>query len=350
MSAATFDDSPPPGKRLKQNENAMISYSDNVRTSSLAEPTLKLSGHKGSIYCLSYSKDGQVLASAGFDMNVFLWNASFGTYENYNVLNGHKNAILDLKFYNSEFLVTCSADKTLGWWNADTGVRVKKCQGHARIVNAVDVVNGDAGAPPLAASASDDGTVILWDMRTKKPAGVLEDNQSTDLPLALTAVAYNFDQSTVYSGGIDNMIHAWDIKMMRKTFSLKGHTDTITCLSLHPESTHLLSNSMDNTVRSWDIRPYTQNKQTRLHKTFVGATHNAEKGLLKCSWNHNGSMVTAGSADRMVHIWDELSAEELYLLPGHSGCVNTVVFSPTETNVIASGSSDKSIYVGELGQ
>ncbi len=56
---------------------------------------------------------------------------------------------------------------------------------------------------------------------------------------------------------------------------------------------------------------------------------------------------TGGSADKVVHIWDELSAEELYYLPGHKGCINSVVFHPSE-NCVASGSSDKAIYVGEL--
>lgn len=48
-----------------------------------------------------------------------------------------------------------------------------------------------------------------------------------------------------------------------------------------------------------------------------------------------------------VHIWDELTREEIYYLPGHNGCVNSVVFHPKEL-IIASGSSDKTIFVGEL--
>jgi Prp8 binding protein len=123
--------------------------------------------------------------------------------------------------------------------------------------------------------------------------------------------------------------------------------DTITCLSLNPKGTHILSNSMDSTLRTWDIRPFVDGGKKRHDKTFVGGTHNAEKGLLNCAWSPDGSMVTGGSADRIVHIWDELSGEELYSLPGHAGCVNAVVFHPKE-NVIASASSDKSIFVGEL--
>ena len=94
-----------------------------------------------------------------------------------------------------------------------------------------------------------------------------------------------------------------------------------------------------STIRGW--------REERHDKTFVGGTHNAEKGLLNCAWSPDGSMVTGASADRIVHIWDELSGEELYSLPGHAGCVNAVVFHPKE-NVIASASSDKSIFVGEL--
>jgi Prp8 binding protein len=48
-------------------------------------------------------------------------------------------------------------------------------------------------------------------------------------------------------------------------------------------------------------------------------------------------------------VWDVPTSEELYALPGHTGCVNSVVFHPNE-NVLASASSDKSIYVGELAQ
>ena len=46
----------------------------NIRTSSLAEPTMKLSGHKGSVYCLAYDPQGEVLCSGSFDSTCLLWN------------------------------------------------------------------------------------------------------------------------------------------------------------------------------------------------------------------------------------------------------------------------------------
>lgn len=57
--------------------------------------------------------------------------------------------------------------------------------------------------------------------------------------------------------------------------------------------------------------------------------------------------VTAGSADRMVNIWDVATRKLLYKLPGHGGSVNDATFHPKEP-IIASASSDKKLYLGEL--
>ena len=109
-----------------------------IRLSSLTANTMKLTGHRGSVYCLAYDPTGENLVSGSFDMKCLLWNAG-GDCENYNILEGHKNAVLDVAWSSdSEFIATASADKTIGWFDAPTGVRVKRFQGHSGIVNAVD--------------------------------------------------------------------------------------------------------------------------------------------------------------------------------------------------------------------
>lgn len=366
MTASDNDD--PPSKRMRNNDgegvssaSALVEYQQqqqqpSMRASSLPSPTMQLSGHTGSVYCLQYCPSGEALASAGFDMKVFLW--SHADYSNYNVLEGHKNAILDLRWTDENHIVTASADKTLLFWDAATGSRIRKFASHKGIVNAIDTAGtlsssssssdnkSSSGAtiinPNIFVSASDDTTAKIWDCRSKRETSTLEHS------FQVTAIALDIENHLVYTGGIDSLITAWDIRKGQKTMGLKGHTDMVTSLSIHPKNTHLLSLSMDGQLRTWDIRPFCSAPQ-RHCKTFLGAKHNAEKGLLRAAWSPDGQMVTSGSADRMVRVWDEYSTEELYLLPGHKGCVNSVIFHPKE-NVIASGSSDKMIFVGELGQ
>ena len=43
-----------------------------LRTSTLPSPTLTLTGHKGSIYSLKYSPNGELLCSTSFDMTCLL--------------------------------------------------------------------------------------------------------------------------------------------------------------------------------------------------------------------------------------------------------------------------------------
>ena len=52
--------------------------------------------------------------------------------------------------------------------------------------------------------------------------------------------------------------------------------------------------------------------------------HGHEKNLLKCSWSADGEKVMSGSSDRSAYIWDNVSSELLYQLPGHCGVVNEV--------------------------
>ncbi len=47
-------------------------------------------------------------------------------------------------------------------------------------------------------------------------------------------------------------------------------------------------------------------------------------------------------------MWDMNTKKLAYKLPGHNGSVNEVVFHPKEP-IIGSCSSDKTIYLGELG-
>ena len=233
--------------------------------------------------------------------------------------------------------------------------------GHDKIVNACTKLyptSGSGSEANLVASASDDGTARVWDRREKKAVMVLGGGSNSRSSSRLPILAVAGTDQQLFTGGIDNRITAWDLNMRKKQYAMAGHTDTITSLALHPsvanqgDATFLLSNAMDSTLKQWDVQPFVHENdgKTRLVKTFDGGhKHNAEKsGLLKCNWNASGTMVTCGSADRLVHIYDEFSTDELYLLPGHKGCVHTVCFHPMVENVIASGSSDKSILVGEL--
>lgn len=299
-------------------------------------PIMLLTGHDGEILSSKFHPSGTAIASAGVDRSIYLW-ATRGDCENYAILKAaHSNTIIELQYSrDGERLFSCSADKTVTVWDSTTGCRLKKLRGHTSFVNSISAGPSDKN---LLASIGDDCHINIWDLRSKKAAYTFKDNYQ------LTAVTFNKQTDLVLVGGIENTINVWDIRKGCVHYSLTGHMDTITGLSVSPDGRHVLSNSMDNTLKCWNIQPFVHN---RLEKTFLGHQHNFEKNLLRCSWSPSGNMVAAGSSDRNVYIWSYHSCDILYKLPGHRGCVNEIAFSPKEP-VVMSCSSDKQIYLGEI--
>jgi len=162
----------------------------------------------------------------------------------------------------------------------------------------------------------------LWDPRQKAAVDFIE----TSFPV--TAVAMSEAGNELYSGGIDNDIHVWDMRKKAVAFSLNGHTDTITSLAVSPDSQTLLSNSHDSTVRTWDIRPFAP--KDRHVRTFDGAATGMEKNLLRASWDSQGRRIAAGSGDRTAVVWEAATGKLLQNLPGHKGAVNDVRFAPND--------------------
>jgi Prp8 binding protein len=226
-------------------------------------------------------------------------------------------------------------DKTLAMWDAQTGERVRQFKGNGGIVNSVAANR----TSPLLASASDDGFVKVWDVREKHSVA----NLGVEFPM--TAVEFSHDGSLVFGGGVDNIVRAWDIRKRQVVYECKGHEDTITSLRTSPDGNFLLSNSMDNTLRIWDVKPFAS--ATRFVKSFEGAPHGFEKYLLKACWSPDESFVASGAADRTVVVWNVRTKAVRSKLAGHKGVVTQVDWSSKEP-ILASSSTDKNIFLGEL--
>lgn len=52
--------------------------------------------------------------------------------------------------------------------------------------------------------------------------------------------------------------------------------------------------------------------------------------------------MVSGSSDRTVKLWDAMTGSEVQSMEGHSGSVNSVVFSPNGQSVV-SGSGDQTL-------
>jgi Prp8 binding protein len=87
------------------------------------------------------------------------------------VLEGHKNAVLEVKWAsNGVHILSSSADKTVAVWDSNKGKRIRKYSEHTAIVNSLSSAKNE---PNIFASASDDCTVLIWDSRCRKAVNIL---------------------------------------------------------------------------------------------------------------------------------------------------------------------------------
>jgi Prp8 binding protein len=289
------------------------------RASSLSAPVMELSGHSGEVLAARFNPEGNYIASAGVDRNILLWRTT-ADCDNYAILSGHKGAITDLQWSrDSRNIFSASADMHIASWDLETAQRIRRHQGHDEVINALDI---SRRGEDIVFSASDDGYIGIWDPRQKAAVDFIHTN------LPVTAVALAEAGNELYSGGIDNDIKVWDLRKKQVSYSLIGHTDTITSLAVSPDSQTLLSNSHDSTVRTWDIRPFAPAE--RHVRTFDGAPTGMDKFLIKATWDTKGKRIAAGSGDRSVVVWEASTGKLLHKLPGHKGSVNDVRFAPND--------------------
>jgi WD40 repeat protein len=155
------------------------------------------------VISMSFSPDGRILASAGWDSKVTLREVATGR-ELTNHLVGHASAIPSVAF------------------------------------------SPDGRA---LASGSRDGTVMIWDVTdAAKPSLQHKLNANAG---SVWAVAYSPDGKSIASGHDDGTVKLWDPTTGRERCTLVGHTGKVRALAFSPKGSVLATGDASGEIRLW---------------------------------------------------------------------------------------------------
>lgn len=144
-----------------------------------------------SICHATYSPDGKLIATGGFDRQLKLWDAMTG--RELRVIKGHTKNVLGVAFSpDGKRVATASTDKTLAVWDVSTGEELLRLKGHTGPVFSV-IYSPDG---KRIVSGCWDKTVKLWNADT----GVALFTLGT-LPGPIRSVAFSPDGKRIAAGG-----------------------------------------------------------------------------------------------------------------------------------------------------
>jgi WD40 repeat protein len=205
--------------------------------------------HTALVHCVAVSPDGKLLATAGFDNAVKLWDInSDGSLKEKKVLSGHTGPVYAVAFNpkDDKMLATASQDKTARVWDLSDGKTKFELKGHTDIVDTI-VFSPDG---KTIATAGADKNVKLWNSADGKELKNLGTHDGS-----IYTVAFSPDGKLLASAGSgkDNLVKIWDVKEQKEYSQLRGHEQPVTAV-VFTGNTDVVTASMDRTIRVWKVK------------------------------------------------------------------------------------------------
>jgi WD40 repeat protein/DNA-binding SARP family transcriptional activator/energy-coupling factor transporter ATP-binding protein EcfA2 len=295
-----------------------------VRQATLADRAIAiLPADAGEVYAATPSADGRLVATAGQDGSVRIWD--LGRRRVTSTIKGHRGPAKAAGFSPDATKIATAGE--------DGDVALADVNGRHRHV-LLSIPSGSEVHPTYPSSVefsprgdrllvgARDGTVRLIDLRDGRPRVLGRHEQGVRMA--------RFDRTgtKVVSAGFDGVARIWDVASGRSLALVHGNTLVIDA-SFSPDGRRVATASTDGSLRIWDARS---------GRAAVKPVKVVPQDLLSVRYSRDGRRLVTGAADGVVRVHDARNVVLLAELKGHLGYVYDAAFAAG--GVMVSGGED----------
>jgi hypothetical protein len=305
-------------------------------------PFLKLEGSKVG-RGVAFSPDSRILASAGYDGSINIWDAYYGTLQN--KFSGEMDKTLAVAFDSDGSSVYASGnDYTIYSMDIKTGDTLTSFFGHSGWVDRI------LFHPDGEIMASANGSVIIWNLETGKiirtfhgditDIAFTPDGEGIAIPEVITVVTG--------VGRTELIVHNPAIRIRDigtgETTSIYSFSvsvpepGSITSFSFSPDGQYIAAGGPENTVWWGSVNG------SYLSKLY---DFDSNAQITNITFSPNGDLLAVASSDSTIKIWDFNSKSLITTLEEHKDAVRYITFSP-DGKSLTSSSDDGTVIIWRI--
>lgn len=210
---------------------------------------------EGKINALHFSADGSRLVAAtgisGLKGEAVVFDTKSGEVVKTIGEGTHRDILFDAEFSpDGAILATAGYDRDIHLWDFNSGKLLRSMTAHNGAV--YDLAFSPDGS--VLASASGDGTCKVWQVATGARLDTLNQPEAEQYRVAFTP-----DSNHIVAAGADNRIRLW--RFVSKTGPMLnpliqtrfGHEDAIVDLAISPDGKRFVTTSADRSLKLWSL-------------------------------------------------------------------------------------------------
>lgn len=272
-----------------------------------------------------------LIASAGWNNTIFVWNFITKKLQ-YSIKEAHVSDVISLQFsQDGTLLFSAGLDNKIKVWNTSSGKLVKEINKFEKDIIALDVYKSNKGEI-LIAGAELNGDVVEIAYSTGKIINSFKHNRYA------TGVRFSPQASMIASTGEDGTVQLWDTKSKKIVKTLVHGKEKTNTVAFDSTGKYIASGGWDNTAKLWDVAT---GKQLFVFDGHKGAIESVDFSL-------DATKLLVGSRDGFISVWDVETGESIIKLQTGTTRVYNAKISPQQNHIAVAG-YDHTVRIYSIG-